>query len=440
MRAIKDGIYATLDVVFAPILLVVATPIFISQVGIEQYGLWILINSILASLSIFNFGINETIIKFISEAKSKSNYNEQQKILSSILVFLILLAILVLGLYYILYFINSFTDFFKLNEIFKILPYAIPLFFIKQIEQALFALHKSHENFKQLAKQSFVSKFILYSTQIIAVYIFSQVDLVFLMSSTFALIYLIIQFLILKKKYGPIFHFKFASYNKFKSMLDYSKWAWFSSTILIFNAHVDKWIVSALLGLKFFAYYAIGVSVLNQLKTILTASVSWIFPRISGNQVSYSNQAKSHLYLTIFASFAGLFVSFFLEKIDFFFLRWLGAETFQNSKLLLHTFLLLLPVWLMSSASYYYLLGLGIVKKKFFIDLMVLILRISVAFIAILSLNFNSWPVLFVIPILFEVMAYLLAINKKVKLNIGYFSLLVILNLTILTLRYLNVL
>ena len=105
MRAIKDGIYATLDVVFAPILLVVATPIFISQVGIEQYGLWILINSILASLSIFNFGINETIIKFISEAKSKSNYNEQQKILSSILVFLILLAILVLGLYYILYFI-----------------------------------------------------------------------------------------------------------------------------------------------------------------------------------------------------------------------------------------------------------------------------------------------------------------------------------------------
>ena len=440
MKAIKDGIYATLDVVFAPILLVVATPIFISQVGIEKYGLWILINSILASLSIFNFGINETIIKFISEAKSYSNYKDQQKVFSSVLVFLIFLAVLFLGLYYLIYCVNFYVEFFKVTDLHKILPYAIPLFFIKQIEQALFALHKSYENYKQLAKHSFISKFILYSAQIITVYVFSDVGIVFFISSISAFIYLVVQFFLLKKRYGPIFHFRFSSYNKFKDMLGYSKWAWFSSTILIFNSHVDKWIVSALLGLKYFAYYAIAVSVLNQLKTIITASVSCVFPRISGNQISEANQAKFHIHLTIFVSLAGLFVSLFLEKIDFFFLTWLGAETFENSKLLLHTFLLLLPVWLMSSVSFYFLLGLGIVKKKFFVDLIVLILRISVAFIAILYFNFDRWPILFGIPILVEILFYALSINRKVKLKLHFLSLFIIINLIIMLLRYQNIL
>ncbi|WP_411766126.1 oligosaccharide flippase family protein [Winogradskyella sp. A3E31] len=438
MKTIKDGVYATLDVVFAPLLLVIATPIFISQVGIEKYGLWILINSILASFSIFNFGINETIIKFISDAKSKSNYKDQQKVFSSVLMFLLLLAATILTLYYLVCFLNKLYGFYEFTEIHKILPFAVPLFFIKQIEQALFALHKSYENFKLLAKHSFVSKFILYSTQILTVYIFAEVGMVFLVSTIFALIYLFAQVFMLKRKYGSIFLASSASFAQFKGMLGYSKWAWFSSTTLIFNAHIDKWIVSALLGLKFFAYYAIAVSVLNQLKTIFTASISWVFPKISGNQISDTHKARTHLNLTIFASLIGLFTSIFLEKIDFFFITWLGVETFDNSKTLLHTFLFLLPLWLMSAASFYYLLGLGLVKKKFYTDFIVLILRVSVTFIAILIFNFDTWPIIFVVPILLEVLAYVLTINSNVKLKMRYILLFVVFNLIILMLRFFN--
>ncbi|WGD35771.1 oligosaccharide flippase family protein [Olleya sp. YS] len=440
MKSIKNSIYATLDVVFAPFFLVIATPIFISQIGIEKYGLWILVNSVLASLSIFNFGINETIIKYISESKSKNDNLFQSKVFSSVILFLVLLSVIILGAIYLVFFSNYFLNFFKVTEIIKILLFAFPLFFIKQIEQALFALHKSHEDFKHLAKQSFISKALLYLSQIIAVFVFKDVKSVFMISVIVAGLYLLYQFYELTHKYESVFVRKNASVSVFKGILGYGKWAWFSSTILIFSAHIDKWIVSSLLGLKIFAYYSIGVSVLNQLKTIHTASISWVFPKISGNQLSVSERANLHFKLTVFVSVLGLMVSFFLVKTDFLFKLWLGDFTFQNSKLYLHTFLYLLPIWLMSAASFYYLQGLAIVKKKFFADSLVLILKIVVTFVALLKLDIERWPILFFIPMLVEVILFSSIVNKHSKLKMTHLNLFIVFNFLILFLRYKGIL
>lgn len=439
MKLFKNSIYAALDVVFAPFFLVIATPIFISQIGIEKYGLWILVNSVLASLSIFNFGINETIIKFISESKTKKNDLLQSKIFSSVISFLFLLSIVVLFLIYSIYFINVFFKLFEITEIIEILLFATPLFFIKQIEQALFALHKSYEDFKYLAKQSFISKALLYLSQIISIFIFKDVKSVFIVSVIASGIYLCYQFFELSKKYNNVLKKRNASLSVFKSILGYGKWAWFSSTILIFNSHIDKWIVSSILGLKIFAYYSIGVSVLNQLKTIHTASISWVFPKISGNQLTSSASAKMHINLTLLISLIGLVISFLLEKSDFLFILWLGEITFYESKLYLHTFLYLLPIWLMSAASFYYLLGLGIVKKKFFADSLVLVVKIIVTFLALLKLDFESWPILFFIPMLIEVVLFSLIINKYNKLKILHLNLFIIFNFLILFMRYKNI-
>lgn len=418
----------------------VATPIFISQIGIEKYGLWILVNSVLASLSIFNFGINETIIKYISESKSKNDNLFQSKVFSSVILFLLILSLIVLSIIYLIYFGNFFFNIFKVSEIIKILLFAIPLFFIKQIEQALFALHKSHEDFKYLAQQSFISKLLLYLSQIIAVFIFKDVKSVFMISVLVAGLYLLYQFYELTLKYESVFVRKNASMSVFKDILGYGKWAWFSSTILIFSAHIDKWIVSSLLGLKVFAYYSIGVSVLNQLKTIYTASISWVFPKISGNQLSESERANLHFKLTVFVSLLGLLGSFFLVKTDFLFKLWLGEITFINSKLYLHTFLYLLPFWLMSAASFYYLQGLAIVKKKFFADSLVLIIKIVVTFVALLKLDIERWPILFFIPMLIEVILFSIILNKYSKLKMIHLYIFILFNLLILFLRYKGIL
>lgn len=439
MKAFKNSIYATLDVVFAPLFLVIATPIFINQVGIEKYGLWILVNSILASLSIFNFGANETIIKYVSIGRSENDFEYQQKVFSSIIVFFFYLATVFIGLFFFFFYINKYFRISTQSELLNILVFAAPLFFIKQIEQVLFALHKGYENFRYLAKQSFISKSILYLSQIVSVFLFSDIKIVFIISVFFALLYLIIQFALLNRLYGNIFKFRKANLLTFKSILGYGKWTWFSSTILIFSAHVDKWIVSALLGLKVFAYYAIGVSVLNQLRTIFTASISWIFPKIASNQLSENQKRKAHSSLTLYVTSLGLLASIILEKIDFFFLLWLGDSTFEGAKLYLHVFLMLLPLWLMSSTSFYYLLGLGVVKKKFYADIFVLILKIAVTFMALLYFDYPYWPIAFLIPILLEFILFSLIVNTKTKLNFSYLGFISIINLCVLILRFYNI-
>ncbi|PIB33292.1 hypothetical protein BFP78_03260 [Gaetbulibacter sp. 5U11] len=439
MKIFKDGIYASLDVVFAPLFLVIATPFFIYKLGIDNYGLWVLINSIVASLSLFNFGINETVIKYVALYKKEKNLLQQQKVFSSIVSFQVLMAIAAMVVMLLLFVINKIGSPKDLNQIILILLFAVPLFFIRQIEQALFALHKAYEDFKYMVKQSFVSKLLFYSSQLLAVFLYESVLSIFQLSVTVSFIYLCIQFYLLKSKYNNIFSLKLASKDTFKSVFKgYGKWAWLSSTASIVNSNIDKWFVSASLGLTVFGYYSLGVLILNQLHTIISASISWIFPKISSNELEEKTQIKFHLNLTLFVSLIGLLASLMLVNMDFLFIAWLGEETFSNSRTFIHVFLYLLPVWLMSSVSYYYLLGLGAVKQKFYLDIIVLSIKVGLLYIILILIkqDNSTWPIYYLIPIFAEIILYTIILYKKIKLKLFYLFLLAFFNVMLLVFRY----
>lgn len=440
MKALKDGIYASLDVFFAPFFLVIATPIFINKLGIESYGLWVLVNSIVASLSLFNFGINETIIKYVSERKKEKDIVGQRKIFSSVVTFQLLLSLGVILLIVLLFSINQIFEIAPTSELLKTLIFATPLFFIKQIEQALFALHKSYENFEYMVKQSFISKFLFYTSQIIAVYWLGSVLTVFQLSLIVSTCYLFFQFYLLPSKYDNIFNLRHADINTFKNLFKgYGKWAWLSSTVAIVNSNIDKWLVSGILGLTVFGYYAIGVLILNQLHTIISASISWVFPKISSKQLSNSRKSLLHLKLTLFVTIVGVITSLILVKWDIFFLLWLGEDTFSDCKMYINTFLYLLPVWLLSSVSYYYLLGMGMVKNKFKTDIIVLLTKLSVIYIVLVKIDFTRWPIFYVIPILVEIILYTFIVNTKCRLKLFYLILLIALNIALLLMRFVGV-
>lgn len=43
--------------------MIVATPLFIDKLGVEQYGVWMFINSLVIALSFINIGGADTVIK-----------------------------------------------------------------------------------------------------------------------------------------------------------------------------------------------------------------------------------------------------------------------------------------------------------------------------------------------------------------------------------------
>ena len=55
-QTVKNSYFSMLDVMLMPVLMLAATPIFLSELGATQYGVWMLVNSIVASIGIADIG------------------------------------------------------------------------------------------------------------------------------------------------------------------------------------------------------------------------------------------------------------------------------------------------------------------------------------------------------------------------------------------------
>src|SRR5574341_1570717 len=116
-KTIKNSIYSFLGFVWPLILFFFSIPYFIHKLGMEGYGIWVLIISIIGTLGILNFGIGDALIKYVSEYHSKADTKTVNKVVgNSFLIYSFISAIiLVVGIFGFQFFLS----FFNIKENYK---------------------------------------------------------------------------------------------------------------------------------------------------------------------------------------------------------------------------------------------------------------------------------------------------------------------------------
>ncbi|SMN11143.1 hypothetical protein SPBRAN_1383 [uncultured Candidatus Thioglobus sp.] len=222
---------------------------------------------------------------------------------------------------------------------------------------------------------SSISKILFILTQIIIAILTQSVESVFYGALAISILLFLIQFTYLKVIYKDSLSFSKANINTAKSLMSFGGWSWLSSLTYILKAQSDKWIVSGLLGLKTFGLYSIGILVFNQLHTVISASILWVFPHISKNNKDKQVLAKQYWKLLFYIGGISLTISIVLVNFRILFELWLGENFYQQVQHYVETFLLLLPIFTMSTVAYFYLSELGLVKHKFFADIFSLVVK-----------------------------------------------------------------
>jgi O-antigen/teichoic acid export membrane protein len=368
------------------LFIILSLPIFLEILGAEKYGIYILIQSFSSFVKMFNLGGNFTFTKFISQYRGENNLNKIKEFTSTIFIFQIFISIIFLLLVYPLidFIIINYFDQTSNFVLFKsIIFFAIPIFLIDLFEQNFNGLHKGYERFDRALKVSLVSKFIKYSVQI-GVIIYSKSLLnVYIVTLFTSLVFFIVHCFLCKKWYGEISFFTLVKWNMLKEFFNFSLWVWLMSIVSLLTFQADKWIITGLYNLETLAYYSIGVSVYNNLHVLTSSSVSWIFPKISFKGISNEMKLaynKSSLILTLMSVSITIFLLLFG---DYIFELWLGLEKYQSVEKYIKLFICVLPVISTTIVPYYFLLGLGKIKKLF-------ILGISTSIILILGLYILS--------------------------------------------------
>lgn len=417
-KNVKNSAYGVIDALVFPVLMLLATPILLNSLGLEGYAMWILVNSIIASLAVINFGGGDIIIKFISSGKGGSDTNTAEEVFGTVFIFQ-LLAILTIYLLFVI--IAPFTTQYIVSDnllnLVNILYFAIPVFFIKQLEGLLYSFLSGHEQFGHGTALSSISNIIFISAQIIIAIFTQSVENIFFGALIVSILLFLPQFIYIKTMYKGEISFNKANFGTAKSLLNFGGWNWMSSLASIPKGHSDKWLVSGLLGLKTFGMYSIGLLVFNQLHTIIGSSIWWIFPGISKNSSNKKSLVKKYWKLTFYVGAISFLSSVVLINLDFLFEIWLGKESYENSQYYINTFLLIFPVFTINLVFHVFFLGLGLVKQKFFTEVVSLAVKVVVIWLVVDVFNVKEWVLFFMVFIAIEYIVYAAILSKNLPIK-----------------------
>ncbi len=305
------------------------------ELGIEEFGLFTIILSIVGYASIFDIGITRSVIREI--AIFKEDHEEVLRILATSTV-----VILVLGIiagFLVILFNTEISELLKVSESIKnefslcliIMSISIPFFLVTQVWCSLL---EGKEEFLQLNIYKSIS-----STMLI---VFPAIGLFFGKSLIYVIIGLLLSrilslFLIFWfcKDYKLTFNFNKRVFNR---IVKFGGWIAVSNIISPIMSYFDRFILANRMGSELVGFYTGPSEAVARIGIFPSAIARTIFPMMSSNAAD-SARIKKISYTMILVSMVsfGLFFASFAEEI----LRiWLGEEFAINSSLIFQVLIL----------------------------------------------------------------------------------------------------
>lgn len=425
---IRNSLYNVIaKIIFVGIGFVII-PFLIFKLGIESYGIWVLIGSIFRYRDIFSLGLNSAVNRYIPHYVATGEYNKVSKVISTALIFYICSSILFMLVSIILYY--NLTNWFAIPEdlhsISKILVLLVGFGF-----SIIIPLNIS------TAILSSLQKYDILNIGIIIHVILRALILVFLLLNDFGLLAVGLTFvlseIILKISYNYYskrmllnhskISFKNIDFVLLKQMLAYGINTFlFSMSIVVIYRSSDM-IIGIFRNVEDISKYSVITVLILVLHQLLQAFLSVIKPAISS-----LNATNSKNQITTIATLTQKYSLIFLIPSSIFFILfgkellgiWISDEFSQ-----LHSILTVLVIgnffFLSQQSNYFVLVGKG--EHKIF-GIIAIITAISAVVFSIISLGFFKFGLISVavstsIPlILFAGILLQFYFNKKMNIKL----------------------
>ncbi|SFD07872.1 lipopolysaccharide biosynthesis protein [Algibacter pectinivorans] len=335
MSQLKKGAflnYAT--IVLTNVIGLLMTPFILNHLGKSEYGIYLTIGALVGTISLLDFGLNNTIVRFVAKYRAENDSKGQENFLATtMLLYLIISTVIVsIGIIFYNYIDTYFT---KMNaseiEIAKTI-YKIFIFnlAIGLPGAALTGICYGHENFV-FPKTLNIARYILRSITVVAVLILGgkSISLVIIDSVFNILIIGITSYYVFKKLKVKIKLHEF-SIKFIKHIFSYSTWIFVFALVSLFQWKAGHWVLGRISPPEILTIYGIGIVLGTYYGAFSTAISSVFLPRATKMSVDdASGEELTDMMIKIgrlsFIVLMFILTAFTLFGKQFVFL-WVGSE------------------------------------------------------------------------------------------------------------------
>lgn len=295
MSQIKAGIVLSYVSIFIINLAgLITTPVIIKTLGVDYYGVYLIILSFVAYIGLMDLGVTTTINRFVAKYRAEGSKIEEGKFLSNILniIFLVIFLIVILGFLLennINYFVDS--NIFELDYLKKIIWILIASLILNVITSFINGYVAAYEKFIFIKTLTIIKAI---SRLLLLLFVFSnEGDIFFLVILDFFIAIFItvaslIYFLKIKESKICIFSHDNSMINE---IFNYSVWAFIFSLISQIQWQSGQILIGNKLDSASVAIYGVGI-VLGTYYGAFSVAISSVFVSRTTYKVYQNNNSK----------------------------------------------------------------------------------------------------------------------------------------------------
>lgn len=292
IAAMISYISSVLAIVFG----MITTPLIVNTLGVSEYGVYVLFGSLIVTLTMFDLGLNNTVIRYISRYRAVGDIDKQQDFLGTVTIIYCLISIVILLLGYIIY--NNLVILFPLltdleldlaKNIFFVLIMTLSL----SIPGGIFnAIATANEKFI-LIRISNLAKMVIRTLTLLAILdIYGDALSIVIMDSIITLITIVFMAWYSIAKLKVKFKFNNLSFELFKEILSYSVWIFIFAIYMRIQWESGKIILGFKSSIDLVSMLSIGIMLGLYFSSIATTILSMFIPK--ANRLIAQENGKEH--------------------------------------------------------------------------------------------------------------------------------------------------
>ncbi|EZH75302.1 hypothetical protein ATO12_00570 [Aquimarina atlantica] len=284
MSQLKKGALLTyLKIFLTNVIGIVITPLIVSYLGKDEYGIFNAIGALIGTIALLDFGLTNTVVRFIAKYRAEKDRKGEENFLATIgiLYFVISLLVIIFGIIFY-FFIDSYFTKFSVEEL-KIakLMFVILIFNLAiQLPGMIFTgICKGYEAFVFPESVS-VIRYLLRSVTVVAVlFLGGRAISLVIVDSIFNILTISVSAYYVIKKLNVRFKLHKLSKAFIKQILKYSSWIFVFSIVGMLQWKSGSWVLGAMSLPKVLGVYGIGIALGTYYGAFSTAISSVFLPR-----------------------------------------------------------------------------------------------------------------------------------------------------------------
>ena len=324
--------YSVAEYISQPLSMLVAAPYMVHKLGLDQYGIWMLVSAILGSMGILSTGFGDATVKYVSTYRGQNNQPGIQRTIRATLTINTLLG----GLFGVaVWFLAPYSVYhvFKIDpELYRASICAIHIsaliLVIRSVESVFVSTLRAFERYGPPVKLNVFLRTIVVVSAVVLAAMGHGVVAVMLATLFWSALVLVMQAIVARRVVGTLIPVPIFETKALAEVFSFGCFSWLQALAGVVFSYADRFLLAAMLGTGPVAIYVLCVQATQPIHGLAAATFNFVFPHISSRHEAGEIDGPRRVFRLALISNLGISAAMALPLVIFskrILTLWMGA-------------------------------------------------------------------------------------------------------------------